>query len=98
MHSYGEHGAAVITNTLMSMYNLLTAGTITSASQPLTFAAYTRFILVPFIAALLISQDEDTDIEGAWEIMQKESDHGDDENSSLNDDPVLDDVFAANAK
>ena len=97
--SYGERGTAVIKNTLMGMYGFFSPWTtITSASRPLTLDAYTTFFLVPFIAASLIGEDSNTDIEGGWEAMQWEGDQGDDENPMLDDDSALDAVFAANAK
>jgi hypothetical protein len=79
------------------MYNLLTPVTI-PASDPLTLDAYTDFVLIPYIAAWLIGEDKGTDIEEGWEIMQLEGDHGDNENKMVDDDPVLDAVYAANAK
>jgi hypothetical protein len=83
----------------MGMYNFFSPWTsTTSASQPLTLDAYITFFLVPFIVASLIGQDKNTDMEGGWEMMQLEGDQGEDENSMLDDDPVLDAVFAANAK
>jgi len=83
----------------MGMYNFFSPWTtITSASRPLTLDAYTTFFVVPFIAASLIGEDANADIEGGWEAMQREGDQGDDENSMLDDDPALDAVFAMNAK
>lgn len=97
VYSYGQRGAAVIKNTLMSMYSNL-APVMISASSPLTLRAYTDFFLIPHIAALLIGQDTNTDIEGGWETMQSEGNHGDDENPLMDDDEILDAVFAANAR
>jgi hypothetical protein len=57
-----------------------------------------KFVIVPFIAACLIGQDTNTDVEGGWETMQSEGDQGDDENSLMDDNPDLDAVFAANAQ
>ncbi|KIM71113.1 hypothetical protein PILCRDRAFT_17367 [Piloderma croceum F 1598] len=94
---YGQRGAAVIKNTLMSMYSNL-APVMIPASSPLTLRAYTDFFLIPHIAALLIGQDTNTDIEGGWETMQSEGNHRDDENPLMDDDEILDAVFAANAR
>jgi hypothetical protein len=83
----------------MAMYNELTpANTVTSASSPLTVATYLRFVIVPFVAAFLIGKDTNTDVEGGWETMQSEGNHGDDENSLMDDDPALDAVFVTNAQ
>jgi hypothetical protein len=81
----------------MGMYDLLAPVKI-PASDPLTLDVYTDFVLIPYIAASLIAEDRETDIDGAWEIMQREGDHGDDENPSRDDDPILDAVYAANAR
>jgi len=83
----------------MGMYNFFSPWTsTTSASWPLTLDAYITFFLVPFIAVSLIGEDKNTDMEGGWETMQLEGDQGEDENSMLDVDLVLDAVFAANAK
>jgi hypothetical protein len=81
----------------MSMYSNL-APVMIPASNPLTLCTYTDFFLIPHIAALLIGQDTNTDIEGGWETMQSEGNHGDDENPLMDDDEILDAVFAANAR
>ena len=80
----------------MAMYDFTPK--TTNASKPLTLDAYYTFVLVPYIAASLIAKDKDTDFEGGWEIMQREGNHGDDENKLRDDDPDLDAVFATNAK
>jgi hypothetical protein len=83
----------------MGMYGFFSPWTtIISASRPLTLDAYMTFLLVPFIAASLIGEDMNTNVEGGWERMQLEGDQGDDENPMVDDDPALEAVFAANAK
>jgi hypothetical protein len=47
-----------------------------SYGEPLTLDAYITFFLVPFIAASLIGEDKNTDMEGGWESMQLEGDQG----------------------
>ena len=79
------------------MYDLLAPVKI-PASDPLTLEAYSNFVLVPYIAAWLIGEDKGIDVDGGWEVMQLQGDHGDNENRLMDDDPVLDAVFAANAK
>jgi hypothetical protein len=70
----------------------------TSASQSLTLEAYTTFVLIPHIAALLIGEDLNTDVEGGWEAMQFGVERGKKENAMRDPDPILDAVFAANEK
>jgi hypothetical protein len=83
----------------MGMYRLVELAFVKiPASDPLTLDAYIDFFLIPYIAAWLIGEDKDTDLEGGWEIMQKDGDHGEDENPIIDDDPVLEDVFIANVK
>jgi hypothetical protein len=82
----------------MGMYNFYSPWTSTTASKPLTLDAYITFFLVPFIAATVIGEDKNMDVEGGWETMQLEGDQGEDENSLRDDDPALDAVFASNAK
>jgi hypothetical protein len=76
------------------MYDYSNA-TIT-ASKPLTLEAYTTFVLIPHIAALLIAEDLHTDVEGGWEAMQLGIERGKKENGLQNSDPTLDSVFTAN--
>jgi hypothetical protein len=92
--SFGERGGAVIKNTLAAMYNYSDATTI--ASKPLTPEAYTTFVLIPYIASMLIAEDLHTDVEGGWEAMQLGVERGKRENSLRNPDSTLDEVFAAN--
>ena len=76
------------------MYNYSDA--TTAASKPLTLEAYTTFVLIPYIASMLITEDLHTDIEGGWEAMQLGIERGKRENSLQNPDPTLNGVFAAN--
>jgi hypothetical protein len=83
----------------MGMYLLVELASVKiAASDPLTLDAYIDFFLIPYIAAWMIREDKGTDIEGDWEIMQRDRDHGDDENLMVDDDPVLEDIFIANVK
>jgi hypothetical protein len=95
--SYSERGAAVIKNTLMGMYDLL-APTKTSASDPLRLDTYCDFMVIPYITAWLIGEDNNTNVDWGWEIMQLQGDRGNDENRLMDDDPALDAVWAVNAK
>jgi hypothetical protein len=92
--SYGERGGAVIKNTLAAMYDY--SDETTTASKPLTLEAYTTFVLIPYIAAMLIAEDLHTDVEGGWEAMQLGIERGKRENGLQNPDPTLNEVFAAN--
>jgi len=77
-------------SSLMGMYRLVELASVNiAASNPLTLDAYIDFFLIPYIAAWLIGEDKGTDIEGGWEIMQRDGDHGDDENPMVDDDPSL---------
>jgi len=92
--SYGKRGGAVIKNTLVAMYNY--SNETTTASKPLTLEAYTTFVLIPYIVAMLIAEDLHTDVEGGWEAMQLGIKRGKRENGLQNPDPTLNEVFAAN--
>jgi hypothetical protein len=55
-------------------------------------------VLIPHIAASLIGEDLNTDVEGGWEAMQLGIERGKKENAMRDPDPVLDAVFAANER
>src|ERR1700691_919361 len=93
---YDERGGAVIKNTLMVMFNYTPV--TTSTSKPFTLEAYTTFVLIPYIAAWLIGEDLNTDVDGGWEAMQLGIDCGKRENALQESGAVLNVVFSANEK
>ncbi|KZP17177.1 hypothetical protein FIBSPDRAFT_894438 [Athelia psychrophila] len=95
--AYGERGGAVIKNTLMRMYSLISLSQISPASDPLTLDAYITYFVAPHIISTLVAEDKDENLEGGWEAMQPAQQNGLAFNKLLDDDPELDNIFQENA-
>ncbi|KAF7966503.1 hypothetical protein HWV62_38098 [Athelia sp. TMB] len=96
---YGPRGAAIIENTLMSLYGPTDFST--SAIAPLSFRIFAKYILIPHVAIALIIKDENNECDeetGAWEQMVRRADHGAAIHPLKDDDPEIEEIFKDNAR
>ncbi|KIJ08037.1 hypothetical protein PAXINDRAFT_18796 [Paxillus involutus ATCC 200175] len=91
---YGSKGAAIIESTLMCIVDL--ERTPTESFAPLTLSRFTRYFLVPFIGAHLISQDLKCAPEVAFGEMLESVDAGDTLHPAEDGDEDLEDIMKAN--
>lgn len=74
------------------------AFTTTEAIAPLRFTIYATYVLVPYIAHLLISEDLDCTPEDAYKIMLDSQETGAMLYPEHDDDDELDDIFRENSR
>jgi len=72
--SYGPKGSAIIQSTLMRMLDRAT--TPPDGFAPLSMGQFTQLVLVPYVARLLIMDDMDCSLQGAYEEMVDSRDAG----------------------
>jgi hypothetical protein len=68
------------------------------AFAPLSYTTFAKYFLIPHIAVLLIADDGNVDLEGAWEIMSSSGSHGEALNALQDHDAILDEIFLQNTK
>lgn len=68
------------------------------AFEPLSFRTFIKYFLIPHIAVIFTADDQQTDLEGGWESMTHNSDHGDIMQALLDDDAELEEIFAQNGQ
>jgi hypothetical protein len=74
IYSYGEKGAYIIYSAVYRLFDM--EKTISKAFEPLKFTAFTAYVLLPYIAHLLIMQDLSCTASKAYEIMLESADTG----------------------
>jgi hypothetical protein len=72
--------------------------TSSEAIAPLIYTAYAAYVLVPYVAHLLIADDMSCNPEDAYEIMVEGGRIGAILHPSLEDDPEYDAIIVANLK
>jgi hypothetical protein len=94
VHSYGAKGYAVILSTIYRLFD--PTSTTTEAIAPLRFTSYATYVLVPYVAHLLISEDLGCPPEDAYKTMLDSQQVGAMLHPELDDDSELEDIFEAN--
>jgi hypothetical protein len=95
-YSYGERGTAVISSVLNRLFNPIT--TTSNSIKPLSFNLYTSYILVPYVAHLLIAEDLGCPPEEAYNVMKESAVCGVQVHYWREDDPDIDDIVMNNQR
>jgi hypothetical protein len=96
MLSYGARGGAIIQATLYRLFNPCT--TKSEAIEPLRYTVYATYVLIPYVAHLLIAEDLSCSAEDAHKIMLESAATGAQLHPLRDDDEELDDIITMNAR